>query len=229
MRFLIALVIAAALVFACRKPLRRVPSLFYLLAICLVGLYFYGSAVNATGGLWAYFMPLMQRCALAFLLFSIVMFAGALGDSSPLRAAIMPVRRQLSIMACIFAVGHIAYYTASYLPTLASTPTVSLACALALALVLVVLMAILLVTSLLAVKQRLKPSAWKNVQRLAYPFYLLIYVHLSLLLMPSALAGKETALVSFTVYTAVVLAYVVLRTRRALLRRALEGPSSAIA
>ena len=82
------------------------------------------------------------------------------------------------------------------MPTIAATPTVNLALSLALATALVALMAILLATSLLAVKQRLKPSAWKGVQRLAYPFYLLMYVHLALLLLPSALSGKETALVS---------------------------------
>ncbi|MFR1639161.1 MAG: hypothetical protein ACLSVD_08275 [Eggerthellaceae bacterium] len=119
MRFLVALVIAIALIAACEKPLKRCPALFYALSVLLVGAYFYGSATNATGGLWPYFLPLLQRYALAFLLFSIVMFAGALRDSSPLRTRIMAVRRQLYIMACIFAVGHIAYYAASYLPRLA--------------------------------------------------------------------------------------------------------------
>lgn len=228
MRFLIALIIVFVLIAACERPLRRHPAPFYLLSIGLVGVYFYGSATNATGVLWPYFMPLMQRCAIAFLLFSIVMFIGVLKDSSALRSRLMPIRRQLSIMACIFAVGHIVHYAASYLPSLASTPTISLACALALALVIVVLMTVLLVTSFVAVKQRLKPSAWKSIQRLAYPFYLLIYVHLALLLMPSAILGKETALVSLGVYTVVVLAYGVLRIRRARLRKVkASAPSTA--
>lgn len=221
MRFLIALVVAVALLAVCERPLRRYPGLFYALSAALVALYFFGSASNATGGLWPYFLPLVQRCALAFVLFSIVMFAGALEDSSRLRLRIMAVRRQLSVMACIFAVGHIAFYAASYVPTIAATPTVNLALSLALATALVALMAILLATSLLAVKQRLKPSAWKGVQRLAYPFYLLMYVHLALLLLPSALSGKETALVSLSVYTAVFACYAILRSRRALQRHAL--------
>lgn len=219
MRFLIALVIAMLLVLACTKPLKRFPALFYVLSLALVGVYFYGSATNATGGLWPYLIPLMQRCALAFLLFSVVMFTGVLADSSPLKSRLMPVRRQLSIMACIFAAGHIVYYASSYLPRIASTPSVNLVASLALALALVVLMVVLLVTSLLIVKQRLKAATWKAIQRLAYPFYLLIYVHLALLLMPSALSGKEVAVVSLAVYTVVFAAYVVLRTRRAVLLR----------
>ena len=52
----------------------------------------------------------------------------------------MAVRRQLSVMACIFVVGHIAFYAASYVPTIAATPTVNLALSLALATALVALM-----------------------------------------------------------------------------------------
>ncbi|MFR1639160.1 MAG: hypothetical protein ACLSVD_08270 [Eggerthellaceae bacterium] len=63
-------------------------------------------------------------------------------------------------------------------------------------------------------------SGWKSIQRLAYPFYVLIYVHLALFLAPSALAGKETAVVSLTVYTVVMAAYVLCRTRKALQRKA---------
>lgn len=219
MRFLIALAVAVALLAVCERPLKRYPGLFYALSAVLVGAYFFGSATNATGGLWPYFLPLVQRCALAFVLFSVVMFAGALKDSSRLRSRIMAVRRQLSIMACIFAVGHIAFYAASYVPTLAATPTANLALSLALATVLAALMVVLLATSLLAVKQRLGSSAWKSVQRLAYPFYLLMYVHLALLLLPSTLSGKETSLVSLSVYTVVFVGYAVLRVRRALQRR----------
>ena len=75
----------------------------------------------------------MQRCALAFLLFSIVMFVGVLGEKNPLRTHLMPIRRQLSILACIFAVGHIAFYAASYVPRLTSAFTGNLAFSLGLA------------------------------------------------------------------------------------------------
>lgn len=216
MRFLIALVVVLLLVIACARPLKRYPIPFYLGAVALVGLYFYGSTINATGGLWPYFMPLMQRCALAFLLFTLVMFVGVLDESSRLRTHLMPVRRQLSILGCIFAVGHVVFYAMSYLPRLATALTGNLGFSLALAALLVVLMAVLFVTSLQAVKHRLKAATWKGIQRLAYPFYLLIYVHLALLLLPSTLAGKDTAVISLVVYTVVMVAYVVLRTRKAL-------------
>ncbi|EGT4187682.1 hypothetical protein EPL73_21730, partial [Clostridioides difficile] len=86
MRFLIALVCCIVLIGILAKPLKRHPVPFYIVALALVGLYWFGTTTNTAGGMWPYFMPLMQRCALAFVLFTIVMFVGVLDESSPLRA-----------------------------------------------------------------------------------------------------------------------------------------------
>ena len=219
MRFLIALVCCIVLIGILAKPLKRHPVPFYIVALALVGLYWFGTTTNTAGGMWPYFMPLMQRCALAFVLFTIVMFV----------ARLMPIRRQLSILGCIFALGHLAFYGVSYVPRLGSALNGNLGFSLALAALLVLLMAILLVTSFQVVKRRMSAARWKGVQRLAYPFYLLTYVHLVLLLAPSAFAGRETATVSLVVYSVAVGAYVVLRMRRALLHHRAAAPSTALA
>ena len=143
------------------------------------------------------------------------MFAGVLGEKNSLRTHLMPIRRQLSILACIFAVGHIAFYAASYVPRLTSAFTGNLAFSLGLAALITALMAVLWVTSAQRVKHAMKAASWKRVQRLAYPFYVLTYVHLALLLMPSALAGNDVAVLSIAVYSIVMGAYVVLRLRKA--------------
>jgi ammonia channel protein AmtB len=78
MRFLIALVCCIVLIGILAKPLKRHPVPFYIVALALVGLYWFGTTTNTAGGMWPYFMPLMQRCALAFVLFTIVMFVGVL-------------------------------------------------------------------------------------------------------------------------------------------------------
>ena len=78
MRFLIALVCCIVLIGILAKPLKRHPAPFYIVALALVGLYWFGTTTNTAGGMWPYFMPLMQRCALAFVLFTIVMFVGVL-------------------------------------------------------------------------------------------------------------------------------------------------------
>ncbi|WP_302384665.1 ferric reductase-like transmembrane domain-containing protein [uncultured Adlercreutzia sp.] len=227
MRFVVALVLSFALVWLCAKPLKRCPAPFYLGAVALVGLYLWGTGANVRGEAWSYFQPLMQRCALAFLLFSIVMFVGVLGERNPLRVHLMPIRRQLSILACIFACGHIAFYAASYVPRLTSAFSGNLAFSLGLAALITALMAVLWATSAQRVKHTMKAASWKRVQRLAYPFYVLTYVHLALLLMPSAMAGNNVAVLSIAVYSIVMGAYVVLRLRKAAADRLAEPAAAA--
>ena len=227
MRFIVALVVSFALVWACAKPLKKHPVPFYVGAVALVVLYFWGVSAGVRGEAWSYFQPLMQRCALAFLLFTVVMFVGVLGEGNPLRTHLMPIRRQLSILACIFACGHIAFYGASYLPRLASAFSGNLAFSLGLAALITALMAVLWVTSAKRVKHAMTAVNWKRVQRLAYPFYLLTYVHLALLLMPSAAAGNSVAVLSIAVYSIVMGAYVVLRLRKAAADRLAEPAAAA--
>ena len=219
MRFIVALVLSFALIWACAKPLKKYPVPFYIGAIAMIGVYFWGTSVGIRGDAWSLFQPLMQRCALAFLLFSIVMFVGVLGEKNPLRTHLMPIRRQLSILACIFAVGHIVFYGASYIPRISSAFTGNLAFSLGLAALITALMTVLCITSFQIVKHGMSAAAWKRVQRLAYPFYVLIYVHLALLLMPSAAVGNQVAVVSIVVYSLIVGAYVVLRIAKALADR----------
>lgn len=133
MRFVIALVISFALVWLCAKPLKKHHVPFYLGAIALLGLYFWGTATGVRNEVWRTSAAHAALQPLAFLLFSIVMFVGVLGERNPLRVHLMPIRRQLSILACIFAVGHIAFYAASYVPRLTSAFSDNLAFSLGLA------------------------------------------------------------------------------------------------
>ena len=91
--------------------------------------------------------------------------------------------------------------------------------AFAIALGLLVLLLVLGVTSFQGVKRRMSADRWKAVQKWAYPFFGLVYVHLSLMLAPSALGGGASAQESLAVYTAVFGVYAVARIYRALAER----------
>lgn len=233
MRFIVAFGIALALVLLCAKPIRKAPVALYAFAIALDLVYLYGMAsganTGASTGFWAAFLPFMQRCTLAFAFFTIVMFAGVFGEGSHIRTRIFAIRRQLSIAACILALCHIAYYVYTYffqvIQATGGVPTTNLAISLVISGLLLVLFTMLLVTSFNAVKRRMRAQTWKNVQRWAYVFYGMTYVHLAIILLPPAFAGKETAIVGMAVYTAVFAAYAVLRIGRALSNR--KGHESA--
>ena len=102
--------------------------------------------------------------------------------------------------------------------------------ALVVALALLVLLLVLGVTSFGFVKKHMRTESWKRLQRWAYVFFGLVYVHLMLMLAPAASRGGEAALVTVAVYTVVFGAYAVLRVRRALVDRrvvAVVGVSAA--
>ena len=205
---------------AVRQALKKYPVPFYLGAVALLGCT--SRATGVRNEVWSYFQPLMVRPGVSAILHRDV--RGRARREEPLRIhLIRPIRRQLSILACIFAVGHIAFYAASYVPRLTSAFTGNLAFSLGLAALITALMAVLWVTSFSEVKHAMKAASWKRVQRLAYPFYVLTYVHLALLLMPSALAGNDVAVLSIAVYSIVMGAYVVLRLRKALADRRTEA------
>ena len=85
------------------------------------------------------------------------------------------------------------------------------------AVLLLVLLLVLGVTSFNVVKNRMRSTTWKRVQRFAYLFFALAYIHLALSLAPSALQGGASAQASMVVYTAVFALYAVLRVMRCVL------------
>lgn len=223
MRFIVAFALVLLVAFPGAHLIKKAPFAIYALALTLDLLYLYGmasgAATGASTGFWAVFLPFMQRCTLAFAFFTVVMFAGVLKEASRIRTRLFPIRGQLSITGCILALCHIAYYVYTYffqiLQVTGKVPSVNLGVSFVISGVLLVLFTILLATSFNAVKRRMHTKTWKRVQRWAYVFYGLIYVHLAIILLPPALSGKETALVSMVVYTAVFAIYAALRIRRA--------------
>jgi methionine sulfoxide reductase heme-binding subunit len=218
MIFLLTLLITAAIVLILQKPLKKRPSLFYLLALLLTGLYLYANYVDVSVYRWSWPLIIVQRCAAALSLFALVMFAGVFSKGSRPRAILYPLRRQLAIIGCILAFGHIIVYTSTYIPQLflgEARLELSIVTSIAISFVIAVLLVVLTATSFVAVRRLMEPSRWERVQMLAYPFFLLIFVHLVLILLPAAAAGSGTVIVNLFVYAALFGSYGILRLRRA--------------
>jgi DMSO/TMAO reductase YedYZ heme-binding membrane subunit len=216
MRFIAGLVVSVLFVTLLRKPVKHFPAVFYALAVVLDLILVIGSSLHIPSWLREYFLFLFQSNNLAMGLFCIVMFTGALGEGTALRRALGPIRAELSVIASVLCAGHAVIYGRSYLDQLLSSATAMPAARLGatlIAFVLVLLLIPLTVTSAKAVRSRMTPQAWKRLQRLAYPFFVLIFVHVFLYLMSPAIAGSLSALVSLVVYLVVGAAYVVLRLR----------------
>jgi DMSO/TMAO reductase YedYZ heme-binding membrane subunit len=210
------------MVFVLQKPLKRYPVVFYLIGLAFAGLYLYANYLGAAVPLWRYVLIYLQRCSIALALFALVMFAGVFSEGSRIRAILLPLRRELSILGCIFASGHVIAYASTFLPRLLGggvATEMNLAVSLSISLILTALLVLLTVTSFVAVRRVMKPESWRRVQLLAYPFFGLIYLHLIFVLTPSALTGNPSTILSITVYTVLFVGYLTLRLRKALLER----------
>jgi DMSO/TMAO reductase YedYZ heme-binding membrane subunit len=222
MVFLVSLVAVTVFVLALRVPIKKAPWLFYLLALALVGYYVYEYFYGTNVLVWRYLLVSVQRGSLALAFLMIVMFIGVLSDASKLRLYLYPIRQELSIIGCILVFGHIIVYANSYIMRFLSgfaATSLNIAASLVIALALVILLVILLVTSFTFVRKQMGPKRWKSVQRLAYPFFLVIYLHLLLLLLPSALAGTPSMILNISLYTILFAAYSILRLRKFFLDR----------
>ncbi|WP_449316371.1 ferric reductase-like transmembrane domain-containing protein [Rubneribacter sp.] len=223
MTFAFVLVCTVAACFALRNPLKACPPAFYALAVAVDAAYLAAGAWEMPRDVWVALFLLVQKCLLPLALFTVVMYVGVLPQESRPHRWLKAVRAELSIVAWILSLGHMAAYLASYAPRIAQGGPVNLnvASSFALALVLLALLLVLGFTSFNAVKRRMHADAWKKVQRLAYPFFALTYAHLLLMLGPSAVRGNDAAVASVAVYSVVFLGYFALRTLRwALDRRA---------
>lgn len=217
-------VLAGSILFAIvfKKPLKLFPWAFYLLAIALNSLLLLSYWVSFSRTFQMIVLLPLQRCHIAFALFVIVMFIGVFKDGSRTRAYLLPIRAELSLMACILTVPHIIRNLATYLPRLQSDAfgvSLPVYFAVICAFVLMALLLLLGTTSFKAVRERMHTAAWKKVQSLAYAFFVIIFLHLGLMLAPSAMSGGIDAVQSIIAYGAILALYVVLRIRRALADR----------
>lgn len=221
MRFCLVLVCVVAVVAVFSKSIKGHPGAWYALCFAIDVLFaatLMGLLPSAVRQAMLY---LVGKCALPLALFAVVMFIGAFSRESKVGLALRPIRAELSLMACILSVGHMAFYLRSYVPVLFAGGEVkgNVAASFVLALVLLCLLVLLGVTSLGSVKRRMDAKKWKKLQLLAYPFFLLVYVHLVIMLAPAAIGGGSAAVASIAVYSALFGCYAVARVHRALVDR----------
>jgi DMSO/TMAO reductase YedYZ heme-binding membrane subunit/uncharacterized protein with FMN-binding domain len=163
-------------------------------------------------------LPIFARGGLAGALFVIVMVTGALPNGSKAIKRLMPIRGQLSIMASILTMGHNIAYGKTYfvlLFTNASKMPMYQVLAACCSIVMLIIMLPLFVTSFMSVRRKMKAKKWKQLQRLAYIFYALLYCHVILLNYSRALRGIRISQITVVVYTVVFGGYAICRVLKA--------------
>lgn len=226
MIFLISLCLALAFAWYGAKFIKKYANLLYILAAILsaglVGVTWGGMVQDLPGFVRSWIWPILSNCALATAIFAIVMMMAVLPRGGKAVKTLMPIRAELSILACILTLGHNIAYGKTYFVMLINRPERlegNLLWAAVCSVVLIAIMLPLMITSFPAVRKKMKAKAWKKLQRMAYAFYALVYIHVMLLATMFLDAGKTEYLWNVLVYSTVFLTYGILRIRKAMSRK----------
>ena len=234
MVLLISLLLAFLIVHFGKTFLKKHAGLCYCVALlisCGVVAFVYSDAAQNLTGIPKTMANVFLQDGLAGALFIFVMYAGAVPDKSAFRKAVMPIRGQLSILASILTLGHNIAYGKTYfvyLFTQASSLRLNVLLAALCSIVMILIMLPLFITSFLCIRKKMQPKKWKRLQRLAYIFYALMFVHVLLLNTTSAREGKWTAILNITLYSLLFLVYASLRLCRWAQKSGHEGWTAAI-
>ncbi|MBM6998551.1 ferric reductase-like transmembrane domain-containing protein [bacterium] len=216
----VALALTALVALPLAGALRSHPAPFYGVALAASAAYAWALAagVDLSGVRWL--TVILQKGYLATMLLGVVMFTGVLDEGSPARRHLQPVRGELSVLSFLLVIGHLMTYLPPYLPRLGAlmASRTNVALSLLVAIVLALVFAVLAVTSLRAVRGRMRPGAWRAVQRGSYLMVALLALHVALALGRSAASSAQAA-TSLAAYLAVIAAYAVLRARKVLRAR----------
>ena len=219
MLFLIALIIALFVAFFLDKPLKKHPTPFYAAAAVLTAasiIILQSDAEISSRFVRDYVIGIFSRGALGGAFWAIVMWAGALPNGSAPIKKLMPIRGELSITAAIITLSHIITYGLQYISNFLKDRTGSdFAVTSVVCIVMVLIMIPLTVMSFKTVRRKMDAKRWKKIQRFAYIFYSLIYIHIMVLFVPKAQKGRDGYFLSVLVYSAVFIGYAAMRLRKA--------------
>ncbi|MDU5252141.1 hypothetical protein [Anaerococcus vaginalis] len=197
--------------------IKKYPVIFYLGIYAWTGfvVYYYNMGFDRNFPTWfnEYFMKIFSRGIFATASFMIVMFLGTITKHNDFSKKLMAIRGEMSIMASLLVFSHNIIFGLRYFPILFTNPSSMPQRQLIASIITIFLLLMLIplfVTSFKTVRRKMKAKSWKNLQKMAYPFFIGIYIHVMVLYSSN---WKENML-GVVIYTLIYLAYIILRLRK---------------
>ena len=219
MLLIISLIIVALFIYFLKDSLKKYANIFYIgvavISIAVFLLEFLSMPLFVKNNI----LGIFAKGSLGTAMFVVVMYTGALPKGNKLIAPLMKIRGELSITAAILVLCHNFTYGMTYFRMLFTKTSLLSATQLAAAvisLVLIAIMLVLTVTSFPSVRKKMQAKKWKQLQRTAYVFYGLMYVHIMLINIPYARLGLGMYVANVVIYSIVFLGYAAMRISKAI-------------
>lgn len=223
MNFLISIILTALLIFIGRKFIKKHSILCYIVTGIISLLIIIASYSGAISSFPPFIknniMPLFTKSTFATSIFVVVMYTGALKNGSKLMKILMPIRAELSIIASILTLAHNISFGRYHFVTLFTNPksmSLNMILAAIISIILIAIMIPLMITSFPMIRKKMKYKSWKMLQKSAYAFYGLIYIHVMLIMLPIAKCGNLQYILNVLIYSLVFLIYATMRVNKAL-------------
>lgn len=214
MRLFYSLIFTAALALIYTKGIKKHSKIFYSIATAIASItmiyeiYRLISDTKMQGFIGELEKAFMKgNVSIAF--FLLVMFAGALNPKWKLTKKLLSIRAESAILGCILLLPHGIMYLVRFVnKILVHKPITTLYIVyLIVGLIAFIIMIPLFITSFKNIRSKMSYADWKKVQRWAYPFYFLVYVHIVLAL----LNDDEIDIIKLSIYTVLFLGYFLIK------------------
>ncbi|MRZ81342.1 hypothetical protein GKD14_00640 [Paeniclostridium sordellii] len=214
MLLIISLILTTFLSIVYYKQIKKHSTMLYIIAtlIAIFFIIFMKSNLNEhiPKYISKFVIGVFSKGTISLALFTIVMYTGVLDNSFKFRQNLMAVRGELSIIACILTLGHNVLYGMYFFPTFfinMQSLSIFKIIATLLSLIMICLMIPLMITSFKSIRKKMPYKTWKKIQRSAYVFYGIMYIHIMLLYIPKF----NSKLFEIILYSIIFLAYYFLR------------------
>lgn len=222
MNLIIGLIVITLFYVLFANIIKKYPTIFYMATYVLIipVVLYYETKLYKEMPIWftKYVMDIFIRGIFSTVTFMIVMFLGVITTHNKYTRKLMSIRGEMSIIGCFAALCHnvafgIRYFVEFF--TNSEKMNIYTKTATIITLILISMMLPLMITSFKCVRNKMKAKNWKKLQKLAYPFFYLIYVHLMVLFMHK----PEKHMPSIVLYTVIYMLYTILRVRKYLITK----------
>ncbi len=231
MNLIIALIITTLFYLIAAKSIKKYAEFYYIgtyaVLVIVVLYHFRGWAADVPTWFDSYIMSIFTRGIFSTTTFMVVMFLGVVTKPNSVSRRLFSIRGEMSIMGCIFALAHNIAFGLTHFKNLIFNPSIMptpVFIASLISLVLIAMMIPLGITSFKTVRKKMNGKSWKNLQRMAYPFFILIYVHIMVLY---SMMWKDK-IVDIVVYSVIFGSYIILRLRKYAITRAKKRKAQAL-